>query len=93
MPKYKVIKKGFYAGKLFDPNGKRPFLHTDRPLKPVPVWLEPEKEETPTEKKKRLAAEKKANSAAKKKAAADRQAVEDLTFMGAGEKAAAVETL
>lgn len=93
MPKYKVLEKGFYGSKIYDPNGKRPFLHTDKPLKPVPLWLEPVKAETPAEKKKRIAAEKRTAAADKKKADEDKKAVEDLTFMGDGEKSSGVETL
>lgn len=93
MPKYRVKNKGFYDGKTYDPNGKRNFIFTDKPLKPVPSWVEPVKAETPSEKKKRLATEKKAAIAAEKKAAEDKQAVEDLTFMGDGEASTGVETL
>ena len=43
MPQYKVKdgQKGFFDGKLYDSNGKRPILVTDKPLKPVPSWLLP----------------------------------------------------
>ena len=93
MPKYEVSQKGFYEGKLYDPNGKRKFIHTSKPIKPVPSWMKAMKAETPVEKKKRLTAEKKTAAADKNKAAADRQAVEDLTFMGDGEISSTVETL
>ena len=93
MPKYKVIEKGFYEGKLYDPNGKRQFVFTDKPFKKIPSWLEAVKAETAVEKKKRLALEKKTADADKKKAEDDKKAVDDLTFMGDGEKSNNVETL
>ena len=93
MAKYKVIEKGFYEGKLYDPNGKRQFVFTDKPFKKIPSWLEAVKAETAVEKKKRLALEKKNTAADKKKTAEDKKAVEDLTFMGDGEKSSSVETL
>jgi len=94
MPRYKVKEKGFYNSKTYDPNGKRPFLYTDKPLKPVPSWLEPMKAETAAQKKKRLAAEKKAAKEAEKKAKSDQKDIDDLTFMGDGQKAdSTVETL
>lgn len=40
MPTYKVVKKGFYGGIFYDPDGKRAMLTTDKPLKPIPKWLE-----------------------------------------------------
>jgi hypothetical protein len=42
MPKYKVISPGFYEGKYYHPEGKRPVLHTDKPFtkkNPMPAWL------------------------------------------------------
>jgi len=33
---YKAIEKAFYNGMIYEPNGKRPFLVTEKPLKPVP---------------------------------------------------------
>jgi hypothetical protein len=79
MPSYKVLEKGFMFGRLYDPKGKRPVLHSDMPLKPVPHWLEPIAEvvETAAEKKARLAAEKKA--ADKRKS--DKVEVDAVNFM------------
>lgn len=93
MPKYRVKEKGFFQGKIYSPDGKRPFINTDKPLKPVPEWVEPVKAETAAEKKKRIATEKKQATADKKKAEQDQQDVDDLTFMGEGQKASTVETL
>ena len=46
MPQYKVLEKGFFAGELYDPVGKRRVLHTDKPFtkgkkskNPMPKWL------------------------------------------------------
>lgn len=52
MPSYKVLKQGFFAGRLYDPVGKRPVLHTEKPfpsknkIEQVPSWLEPIEETT-----------------------------------------------
>lgn len=46
MPSYKVLEKGFYGGRIYDPQGKRKVLHTDKPFpsekgkEQVPSWLE-----------------------------------------------------
>jgi hypothetical protein len=101
MPSYKVIEKGFYGGRIYDPHGKRRVLHTDKPFpkknnkEQVPSWLEPiTNTETAAEKKKREAAEKKAAKAAADKAEQDQKDIADASFMGEGEKASsAVETL
>lgn len=99
MPKYKVISKGFYDGQVYDPTGKRKFVHTDKPLKPVPSWMKTVKAETVAEKKKRLEAEKIVADAAKKSVEDDKKEIADASFMGAGEntapgeKTSKVETL
>ena len=68
MPSYRVKEKGFFDGKMFDPEGKRPILTVDKPFtkKNMPSWVEPIKE-TAAQSKARQAAEKKATAAAKKK--------------------------
>ena len=63
MPQYRVLKKCFMDGRLYDPQGKRPTYTSDKPLKPVPPHLELI---TQTVAKSR-AAEKKAAAATKKK--------------------------
>lgn len=42
MAAYKVLAPGFYDSILYDPNGKRPVLYTDKPIpkKEMPSWLE-----------------------------------------------------
>ena len=100
MPSYNVIKKGFHAGKIYDPEGKRKVLHTEKPFpsknkkEQVPSWLEPIKAETPAQAKARKTAEKKAAEAAKKKAAEDQKDIADASFLGEGENTESnVETL
>lgn len=86
MPKYRAIQPGFIHGRLYGPNTKRPVVTTDKPLKPVPSWLEviSEKVETAAEKKKRLAAEKAAAEAAAKEAEKDRSEVVGTSFLDEG---------
>jgi len=99
MPSYKVIKKGFFHGKLYDPEGKRPMLHTDKAfpsknkVEQVPSWLEAIKSETPAQAKARKTAETKAANAAAKKAKDDKKEIDSATFMGDGETVNPVETL
>lgn len=101
MPSYKVLQKGFYGGRQYDPAGKRPVLHTDKPFpskggkEQVPSWLEATaKPETPAQAKARKAAETKAANAAKKQAEQDQKDIAEASFMGDGEQASsAVETL
>lgn len=82
MPVYDVVKPGFMNGRLYDPNGKRKVLHTDKPLKPVPEWLTKRRDETAAEKKKRQAAEKKARDEAEKAQAEQKVEKDNVTFMG-----------
>tara|TARA_R110002126_G_scaffold198829_2_gene346392 strand:+ start:756 stop:1061 length:306 start_codon:yes stop_codon:yes gene_type:complete len=101
MPSYKVISKGFHGGLLYDPEGKRRVLHTEKPFpskdkkEKVPAWLEATKAETPAQAKARKAAETKAAKAAKKKNEEDNKDIAEASFLGDGETAtsAAVETL
>lgn len=101
MPSYKVLGKGFYGGRMYDPAGKRPVLYTDKPFpskggkEQVPSWLEIiDKPETPAQAKARKAAETKAANAAKKQAQQDQKDVADASFMGEGELGqSTVETL
>lgn len=46
MPSYQVKRKGFFGGKLYDPDGKRPVLSVDKPFtdKDMPSWVTPIKE-------------------------------------------------
>ena len=99
MPSYKVKSKGFFDGKLYDPEGKRTVLHTEKPfpnrpkskVEDVPSWLEAIKSETPAQASVRKGAETKAANAAKKKAEADKKDIAEASFLG--ETANTVETL
>lgn len=101
MPSYKVKSKGFFDGKIYDPDGKRTMLHTEKPFpkknnkEQVPSWLEAIKSETPAQAKARKAAETKAANAAKKKAEDDKKDIADASFLGEGESTQTntVETL
>lgn len=101
MPSYKVISKGFLGGKIYDPEGKRRVLHTEKPFpskdkkEQVPVWLEAIEGETPNQARGRKAAETKAANAAKKKAEDDAKDIADASFLGDGEttQTGTVETL
>ena len=41
MPSYRAKSPGFMFGELYAPNSRREIVITDKPLKPVPAWLEP----------------------------------------------------
>ena len=79
MPQYRVVKKAFFGGKLYDPAGKRKVLTVDKPFteKEIPSWVEPIKEVA------------KAKSRAKPKTAP--AVKEDPSFMA--DESASVETL
>jgi|TARA_Y100000310_G_scaffold127563_1_gene126692 hypothetical protein len=49
MPSYRVKQKGYYGGKIYDPEGKRRTLVVDKPFdkKTMPSWVEPIKEVSP----------------------------------------------
>lgn len=91
MPSYNVKSKGFFDGKMYDPEGKRRVLHTEKPFpskdkkEQVPAWLEAIKGETAAQAKARKAAETKAANAAKKEAEEQQKEISDASFMGAGE--------
>jgi len=99
MPSYKVLSKGFHGGRLYDPEGKRQTLHTEKPFpskdkkEQVPLWLEALKSETIAEARARKGAETKAANAAKKKNDEDNKEIADASFLGEGESTSTVETL
>lgn len=41
MPQYRAKAPGFMFGRQYGPGTKREVVTTDKPLKPVPSWLEP----------------------------------------------------
>ena len=96
MPSYKVLKKGFFKGELYDPEGKRKVLHTAKPFElvkkkeAVPLWLQRIKPETAEQ------------SAARKQKVVDaalaadeiEKDIESASFMGEGEAASSnIETI
>ena len=88
MPRYKATRQGFWNGVTYDPRpGRRNFVITDKPIKPVPSWLELAKAETPKQKKERE--DKDATAMASIKAA--KADVNVATFMGT--KGSATEVL
>jgi len=94
MPSYKVIAPGFFNGKFYSPEGKRPVLHTDKPFSkknPLPSWLSAMTKESAAAKAKRESQAISQDAADKQKAEQDQKDVEDLSFLGEGESA--VETL
>lgn len=107
MPSYKVLKQGFFHGRLYDPNGKRSVLHTDKPfpfkvnkktgkktkVEDIPSWLEAGIPETAEQVKKRKKKEKAAELAAAEKAESDEKDIAEASFMGEGETSDTVETL
>lgn len=101
MPSYKVVKKGFHGGRMYDPEGKRNMLHTETPFpskdkkEQVPSWLEATETETAAQAAARKGAETRAANAAKKQAEEDQKAISEASFLGEGEAASnsAVETL
>eukprot|EP00919_Chromeraceae_sp_WS-2016_P071501 GHVR01169303.1.p2 GENE.GHVR01169303.1~~GHVR01169303.1.p2 ORF type:complete len:110 (-),score=22.55 GHVR01169303.1:473-802(-) len=109
MPRYKVLKKGFFGGKLYDPNGKRRVLHTAKPYpkstkglkkgqaaaEQVPSWLERLPDESPADEQKRRDEEEEAKRLEAEKLENDQKDIADASFMGEGESADAngVETL
>lgn len=88
MPSYKVIRLGFFDGRLYDPEGKRTVLHVEKELSPVPSWLVLVDE--PKSAKKN---EKNNLKQALKRAKRDKRSIEESFLIGEGERASTVETL
>lgn len=102
MPKYKVLRRGFFNDRLYDPEGKRKVLHTEHsfPNKPkskkedLPAWLERIEDETIAQARTRKASEKNKAKAAKNKHEEDQKDIAGATFMSnEASKSSAVETL
>jgi DNA-directed RNA polymerase alpha subunit len=78
MPQYKVKQgqKGFFGGILYDSEGKRPFIVTDKPIPKdkIPNWVEPVKK-------------KEISEAAQKQADAQKAKVEAAAAMKAAKAA------
>lgn len=92
MPRYQVLQPGFYNSELYDPEGKRKTLTTDKAFKKCPSWLRPIKEESAAQRKKREADEAKQSKANADKAVEDKKDIDAVTFVQPP-SAAQVETL
>lgn len=79
MPRYQVTEPGFYAGKLYSPDGKRRVLSVDKPFnaKNKPSWVGEEIKEL-TAAQKKAAAKKTSEDA--EKAEQDKIDVDAVTF-------------
>ena len=102
MPRYRVLKRGFYGGTSYSPEGKRSVLLTEAPFpydkkskkEQVPSWLERIKDETPAQKKSRETKAANTKKAADAKAEQDKVDTDAVTFMGDGAPGSTVvETL
>ncbi|MCK4518436.1 hypothetical protein KAT92_06670 [Candidatus Babeliales bacterium] len=96
MPRYKVIAPGFYDGKLYNPEGKRRVLNTDKPFtkkNPMPSWLADTPKESEAVRKKREAQETSQAEADSAKAEQDKEDIADASFLGDGETGSSVETI
>jgi len=73
MPSYKVKSPGFFGGKYYHPEGKRPVLFTDKPFskKTMPSWLAAMPKESAAVREKREAQEASQVSASAEKAEQD----------------------
>lgn len=94
MPRYKVKAPGFFGGKMYHPEGKRPILHVDKPFteKDMPSWVEEMPDETAEETEARLQREAAEADAAKEKNDQDQQDIDDMTFLGDGESSDGVSS-
>ena len=86
MPSYKVLKRGFFNGRLYDPEGKRTVLTTDKPFskKNMPSWLAPMPKESESARKKREAQEAKQAAADAEKAEQDKEDIANASTEGDG---------
>jgi hypothetical protein len=88
MPSYRVIRLGFFDGRLYDPEGKRTLLHVEKELTQVPSWLVLVDEAKSSKKD-----EKNNLKQAVKRATRDKKKIDESFLMGEGERASTVETL
>lgn len=88
MPTYKVINPGFYGGKLYDPEGKRKTLTTDKPFakKSMPSWLTDMPKESKAVREKREAQEASEAVAAEQKAQQDQEDINNASSEGDGKE-------
>lgn len=88
MPRYKVKVPGFYEGRFYDPNGKRPVLETDKPFtkkNKMPSWLTDMPKESDAVKKKREAQEVSQAAADEQKDTDDKNEIATASSAGDGE--------
>jgi len=81
MPSYRVLKTGFFNGKLYSPTGKRKTLTVQKAFKEIPSWLELQKPESKKEREKRLKEEKRLVE----EIASNKEDVQEASFLGTGE--------
>lgn len=84
MPSYKVIKPGFFGGKFYHPEGKRPVLFSSKPFskKDMPSWLSQMPKESAAVKAKREAQEESRAAAEAAKAEQDRNEIAHASTAG-----------
>ncbi len=87
MPRYKVIAPGFFDGRLYHPDGKRPVLDTAKPFpkKKMPSWLTLMPAESEAVKEKRELQELSEKDAVDQKIADDQNDISGASSQGAGE--------
>ena len=99
MPRYKVIAPGFANGMLYNPEGKRRVLNTDKPFtkkNPMPSWLADMPKESDAACKKREAQEASQAETDSDKSEQDQKDIKEASFLGEGESGEAgssVQTL
>ena len=94
MPRYRVLKPGFFNSEYYSPTGKRSVLVTDKPFKKdnIPSWLEAIKEESAAQRKKRESVESKNAADDALKSESDKRDIDSVTFTQAPSRTH-VETL
>lgn len=95
MPRYSLKEKGFFHGRLYDPEGKRKILDVDKPFPKgkKPSWVGDVVKESAAAKKNREAQETARAAAEADQNEDDQKDIGDASFLGDGESASAVETL
>jgi len=95
MPTYKVISRGFFDGRMYDPEGKRSILHTDKPFskKEIPSWLTPIPKESDAVKAKRKSQEVSQASADVEKSKQDKMDIANASTVGDGAESSFITRL
>lgn len=99
MPSYRVLNKGFFHGRIYDPDGKRPILDVNKPFtkKTMPSWVELIEDETDDERDERMKAQDEKSKEAEVKRDLDKE-IQEVSFADQGgfteqEKGSATETI